>query len=673
MRSLDYLDAAQREAVKCTDNNILVVAAPGSGKTTTIINRVNYFESLGVSRDNIIIITFTKAAAVSMRNRYKSMFKRNTSPFFGTFHSLFYRILKRLNYKFEIIPGDKAKYLIKNKLAKIYDDVADEKIRDIINAISSFKSSGCDLEEFTVEGCNSKVFKECYEAYENYKVENNYYDFDDLEIQMYNVFLKDKSLLKSYGALFKYVLIDEFQDCDLLQINILKLLSSVGTKIFAVGDEDQCIYGFRGARPDCMVNFQKEFNKGRKVFLHINYRCPKNIVDYSCKLISNNNMRNEKKINSFKGKNGIVKCNVFEDERTQARFISEFISGKVSKEGTEYKDYTILYRTNEECRILIDIFTREKLPFNIIDRRYNFYDNFICRDILNYLRLSAHICDKELFVKVINKPFRYVGKNILMKLGNYPYKENCFNIIENMEELQVFQIKNIKKLNVSVCNLNKLSLLGAINSVLYDLDYYEYLKEYSIKFKVPMEELDETINAFIDSAKDFSNIVEFLTHIENVKSKIEKERSKKSQNQDGVLLSTIHGVKGMEFPNVLIVNCNEDIIPYSKSVDDEQNLEEERRIFYVAITRSSKNLYISYIKNRLGKPLKPSRFIGEIDIKTSIEEFFKLGDNVSHVTFGMGRVNYIDKKSINVLFPKGIERKFDLQIVINYGLLKKVW
>lgn len=673
MVDLSYLDKEQKEAVLSENKNSIVIAAPGSGKTTTIINKVNYLVDKGISKDNIIIITFTKAAAVNMRDRYEKKFKRNNSPFFGTFHSLFYRILKRANYEFSIIPSYEGNEVVKNELLNIYDDVTDDRVRELLNAISLFKTSNENIEEFQVEGVNKEAFIKCYESYELFKREKSYYDFDDLQIEALKLFKINNRLLKSYSSLFKYILVDEFQDCDLMQIELLKLFSINGSNIFAVGDEDQCIYGFRGSKPQCMVDFHKIFNKGEKMYLNNNYRSPKNIVESSINLIQNNKLRNSKEIRAFKDSFGEIQSSLFESEREEANFIGDVIIKKVTSAECTYDNNAILYRTNEESRSIIDVFINKNIPFSLIDKEYNFYDNFICRDIINYFRVSLDVRDKESLVKIINKPFRYVGKNLLFKLRNHPYKENCFDILTNHNDIKPFQINNLKDLEKDIVNLNKMSLQGAINSIMFDLDYYKYLEEYGKTHKIPMEQLEETIDLFKESAMDFRNIVSFLSHVEQVKQEIEENKKKLAENK-GVLLSTIHGVKGMEFPNVFIINCNEDIIPHSNSSESEINIEEERRLFYVGITRAMENLWINFVKSKAGKDRKPSRFITELKLeREGCGSFnFRIDDKVKHKVFGLGTITDIKNNIITINFDDKMERRLDLAITYSNGLLERI-
>lgn len=672
MDLLHKLDESQKKAALTEEKNILVVAAPGSGKTTTIINRVAFLCESGISRDNIIIITFTKAAANNMKNRYKYLTSNNSVPFFGTFHSLFYKILKRANYKFDIIPHFESVNLIKGVLNKFYDEVSEDKVKEILNYISLFKTSNLNLFEFDVENFPMEIFREVYEAYENYKSMKSYYDFDDLQIKTFDLFSKDSELLKSYSKLFRYILVDEFQDCDMMQIEILKLFEVMGSSIFAVGDEDQCIYGFRGSRPDCMVDFSKYFTDGKKLYLCNNYRSPKNIVETSKFIIKNNVMRNNKNIIAKNENNGEIKIELFNDEGEEGGNIGDTILKIVS--GGKYKlnDNVILYRTNLESRSIIDAFIKRAIPFTMIDRDYNFYEHFICRDIIAYLRLSLNPCDRDSFIRVINKPFRYISKDSMYGLKNHREKDNCFDILASRSEIKEFQIKKIMELKKDVNFLNKVALGTAIDSILYDLNYYKHIEEYSKKYKTKLNELDEIINEFKESASEFKNILSFLCHIEKVKEEIEKGK-KDTINKDGVLLSTIHGVKGMEFKNVFLINANEEIIPHANSMDSKEHIEEERRLFYVGITRAMENLWVGVLKTLRGKIMKPSRFLQEMNLDEDKKPInFKKGNKVIHKIFGEGVVIHLDTNIIGILFDDGVERKLDFTVSYYHGLLKKV-
>ena len=566
------LDNYQVNAIKIKEKNVLVVAAPGSGKTTVIINRVNYLieERKARTRD-IIVITFTKAAAENMKNRYKNTFNKTVSPFFGTFHGLFYKILLREGYKINIIESGKCHSIIRVILSKYFDDVNDDKIREVLNNISLFKTSLGNIENFKPTISN-EIFKECYEQYEEYKAKEQLWDFDDLSIRVLYLLKNNERILNGYRGLFKYVLVDEFQDCDELQIEFIKLINQ-GNELFAVGDEDQCIYSFRGSKRKYMVDFHSSFKNGKKVYLTTNYRSKKNIVDISKKLICNNIGRNKKEIISYENEKGIIKFLKPYNEYVQGEEIANIIKKIV---GESYSNNAILYRTNIEARSLIDSFTRRKIPFILLDKGYNFFEHFICKDIINYLTLSIDPFNKVAFNSIINKPFRYISKSNLSYVSKYEEHKNVFDILIDKNDTAPFQAKKLNELKNDISYLNKISLGSAIQYIISSLGYIDYLREYANKFNQNFSDLEEVLEELKGAAEGFKTIIEFLTHVENVKEEIEKNKIIK----DGVILSTIHGVKGMEFKNVFIINCVEETIPHKSSIED--NLEEERRLFYGA-------------------------------------------------------------------------------------------
>lgn len=656
------LDNYQVNAIKIKEKNVLVVAAPGSGKTTVIINRVNYLieERKARTRD-IIVITFTKAAAENMKNRYKNTFNKTISPFFGTFHGLFYKILLREGYKINIIESGKCHSIIRVILSKYFDDVNDDKIREVLNNISLFKTSLGNIENFKPTISN-EIFKECYEQYEEYKTKEQLWDFDDLSIRVLYLLKNNERILNGYRGLFKYVLVDEFQDCDELQIEFIKLINQ-GNELFAVGDEDQCIYSFRGSKPEYMVDFHNSFKNGKKVYLTTNYRSKKNIVDISKKLICNNIGRNKKEIISYENEKGIIKFLKPYNEYVQGEEIANIIKEFV---GESYSNNAILYRTNMEARSLIDSFTRRKIPFILLDKGYNFFEHFICKDIINYLTLSIDPFNKVAFNSIINKPFRYISKSNLSYVSKYEEHKNVFDILIDKNDTAPFQAKKLNELKSDISYLNKISLGSAIQYIISSLGYIDYLREYANKFNQNFSDLEDVLEELKGAAEGFKTIIEFLTHVENVKEEIEKNKIIK----DGVILSTIHGVKGMEFKNVFIINCVEETIPHKSSIED--NLEEERRLFYVAITRAIKNLYVFSPKTIRGKFSDVSRFILESGLEeesNNVDYGIKKGDIVYHRQYGDAKVKNIKADKITLDFKEGISRSFSLRVLMENNLI----
>ena len=472
------LDINQKNAVYIKEKNVLVVASPGSGKTTVIINRVNHLiEDLKINEGNIIVITFTRAAADNMRNRYKSIFKKEKAPFFGTFHGLFYKILLREGYDIKIMDGGKGHAIIKSVLSRYFDDVNDDKVREVMNNISMFKTSLCTIDEFK-STVSKDIFLECLKVYESSKEREGLWDFDDLSVTVLKLFTENKRVLEKYRRMFKYILVDEFQDCDNIQVSFL-LLMNKDNELFAVGDEDQCIYSFRGSKPEYMVNFHETFKNGVKVKLLTNYRSKNNIVEVSKRLIDKNENRNEKEIISYCDSHGIVHYSTPYNEYMQGEEIAKYI--KENYQGT-YADNAVLYRTNMESRSMIDILTKRKIPFVLLDKGYNFFNHFICKDLINYLKLSIDQYDKNAFAWIINKPFRYISKENLGYINSYQEHKSPFDILINKKDMPPFQCKKIDDLRKEILYLNKMSLGSAIQYIITTMGYIDYLREYANKY-----------------------------------------------------------------------------------------------------------------------------------------------------------------------------------------------
>lgn len=655
------LDKYQKEAVYIKESNVLVVAAPGSGKTTVIINRVNHLVmDLNIKIGNIIVITFTRSAADNMRSRYKKLFNRERTPFFGTFHGLFYKILLKEGYNITIIDGGIAHRIVKSVLTKYSDEVSEDKIKEVLNNISTFKTSIMGRGEF-IPTITNDIFDECYEAYEGYKQKNHLWDFDDLSIQVIELLKNNKVTLKKYKDMFNYVLVDEFQDCDDIQVNFLKLINS-GNELFAVGDEDQCIYSFRGSRPEYMVSFGDIFPKGKKVYLSINYRSKKNIVNNSKYVIENNENRNKKDINAFNETDGIIKYSKPYSENMQGEEIATIIN----ESNDRLTENAILYRTNMEARSIIDVFTKRKIEFILLDKGYNFFEHFICKDILSYLRLAINISDKASFLHIINKPFRYISKSSLESVKSSFENVSPFDIIINKKDTPPFQAKKLDELKKEIQYLNKLSLGSAIQYIISDLKYSEYLKNYGEKYNQSIDDLEDILEEFKSAAEGLRTIIELFEHVENVKNQIEKSKG----NKDGVILSTIHGVKGMEFKNVFLINCAEETLPHKSSI--ENNLEEERRLFYVGITRTINNLYLYSPRTIRGQFKDASRFIieGDFSDESEVDHYgLKIGDYIHHRTHGNGKVENIEGDKVRINFNRDIVRSFSLRVLMENNLI----
>ncbi|MHC1721382.1 MAG: ATP-dependent helicase [Clostridiaceae bacterium] len=629
------LSDEQLSAVLSGDKKILVAACPGAGKTQVIVNRIIYLAIFGetykstkypenlsssdidelsdflkrkaplrkykvpesliyeaVDIDNIVVITFTRMAAMSMKERYEKISGLKETPFFGTFHSLFFRIL-RSNVSSVKIINESETYGIIEKAAGNYKDSVDEnKIKGILNDISLHKTAVKLKMQYRVK-TDKEVFHYCLDKYEEYKRKKLLRDFDDLSIECLELLEEKPDILYGLRRKIKHILVDEFQDCDSLQIQMIKLLAK-GNSIFAVGDEDQCIYGFRGSRPDCMVDFARHFAGGRKLFLSKNYRSGSDIVTASKNVISKNISRNNKEMASVRRDPGIIELVVCESERHQA----DSVSGLVLKltEKCSLNETAVLYRTNKEAALLASSLAKHKLQYRIMDKDSNFFQDDLCRDILSYLKLSLNAFDKESFVRIINKPYRYIGSTKIEKLKSFRYSRNPFSFIAGMPDTSINQVTIMRQLEKSIAKLIKMKPEKALDYLLNKINYQDYIEKHDMNSS-RLEEL-KTIMC------NFSSVEEFIRFTDEYASVARKT----DETGERVTLSTIHGVKGLEFNNVILVNCRKDSMPH---INSRENIEEERRLFYVGITRAADKLWILYPETCKGTQTEISPFIDE--------------------------------------------------------------
>lgn len=661
------IDEFQKEAAFTEKDKVMVIATPGAGKTTTLLTRVNHLiRNKKIQPKNIVVITFTKAAAQNMKNRFIRDNSDIRAPFFGTFHGLFYKILKNYGYDFDIIDSGKSYRVVKEALLEFIQDVNDDKIKEILNGISIFKKEGFNQDAVDID-ISMEIFHHCFTKYEDYKKKYLLYDFDDLQLEVIKLFRDNERILRGYQNLFKHILVDEFQDCDRGQVEVLQMLNCENS-VYAVGDEDQCIYGFRGSRPDYMVKFTETFEGGEKIYLKNNYRNPENLVESAGKLIKFNSLRNEKSINAVKDESGILEVNINGDEREQIDCITERVIKLNGLSGYQWEEIAILARTNMEITKVIDSFIRHRIPFRLLDKQYNFFDHFISKDIVSYLRLSIDPYNKEELARIINKPFRYISKTVVNKLKRANLNGvDAFQWLIDCKDIHPFQIKTIEDLRKDIALLNKYSLPVAIEKVLCEIGYNNYLMDHCDRTNQSMEDFSEIVDEFKELASESRNILGFLEHIEEFKEGL-KENTK---NDEGIILSTIHGVKGMEFKNVIIINCNEDILPYSKSIP--AGIEEERRLFYVGVTRSSENLWVHACRYMRNRSVEPSRFIYEMELmREKKPEDYSVDDTVKHIVYGFGKVISIDSKEIEILFNDNSKRRFDVMVLIKNDMIQKI-
>ena len=680
MISIDKLNENQLKAVNHLDGPCMVLAGPGSGKTRVITYRIaNMVVNKNIKPTSILAISFTKASSIEMKNRALSLsndFRMNKVTY-GTFHSVFFRILRYFeNYNIESILDEKTKRIgLKNILKGLNIENADddETIGQVINEISYVKNELMDKRDFKSEVLTNDEFIKVYNFYEEYKQQMNKIDFDDMLIKTYELLKNNKAALDRVRSVYRYILVDEFQDINKVQFEALKLIANPSNNIFVVGDEDQSIYGFRGSRPDFLLEFEEYFSNTKKVLLDINYRSKGEIINIANRLIEKNTNRYEKVIKCGQGNGAKVNYISPEDSEEEAVYIAKDIKNKVQEDYTEYTDFAVIYRTNIQSRALVDVFMDMRIPFVVKDSIVTIYDHWAAQDILAYLRIGVNPNSNKDWIRIINKPFRYISKDNLNLIKDEP---DFINSLINKCDLHPKQVKTINDLDIDISYVKGLNPKNAISYIRTTLDYDRYILDYCANRKIKTNGLIEILNELESSATNFKTIQEYLEHIERVKSEIVDNKNNKET--DGVIFTTMHSAKGLEFKNVYIIGANEGTIPHEKSyeIDDEEKkndqIEEERRLMYVAITRAEENICISSPINKYGKRVSKSRFVEDIKAPTKKEmDSLTIGDRIYHKKFKEGTIVEKNGDSIKIRF-KDRDRSLNSKVCLTKRIIWKI-
>ena len=680
MISIDKLNENQLKAVNHLDGPCMVLAGPGSGKTRVITYRIaNMVVNKNIKPTSILAISFTKASSIEMKNRALSLsndFRMNKVTY-GTFHSVFFRILRYFeNYNIESILDEKTKRIgLKNILKGLNIENADddETIGQVINEISYVKNELMDKRDFKSEVLSNDEFIKVYNFYEEYKQQMNKIDFDDMLIKTYELLKNNKAALDRVRSVYRYILVDEFQDINKVQFEALKLIANPSNNIFVVGDEDQSIYGFRGSRPDFLLEFEEYFSNTKKVLLDINYRSKGEIINIANRLIEKNTNRYEKVIKCGQGNGAKVNYISPEDSEEEAVYIAKDIKNKVQEDYTEYTDFAVIYRTNIQSRALVDVFMDMRIPFVVKDSIVTIYDHWAAQDILAYLRIGVNPNSNKDWIRIINKPFRYISKDNLNLIKDEP---DFINSLINKCDLHPKQVKTINDLDIDISYVKGLNPKNAISYIRTTLDYDRYILDYCANRKIKTNGLIEILNELESSATNFKTIQEYLEHIERVKSEIVDNKNNKET--DGVIFTTMHSAKGLEFKNVYIIGANEGTIPHEKSyeIDDEEKkndqIEEERRLMYVAITRAEENICISSPINKYGKRVSKSRFVEDIKAPTKKEmDSLTIGDRIYHKKFKEGTIVEKNGDSIKIRF-KDRDRALNSKVCLTKRIIWKI-
>ena len=607
------LNHAQTEAVAHNKGPCMVLAGPGSGKTLTIAKRIEYLiMKHKVRPEEILVITFTKYAAWEMKNRTRSICGPSSyAVTFGTFHGIYYGILKwayRLNQS--NLLSDEEKYRILREILPGIDwdqePEADEEkdyLQELAIEIGNVKNNCMDIEEYEPVKYTTEKFRKLYRTYEETKKKYRKIDFEDMLIQCRDLFMKRPDILKKWQEKFQYILVDEFQDVNQAQYDVVRMLAAPQDNLFVVGDDDQSVYGFRGAKPGIMIEFMKDYPKARQILLDVNYRSSGYIVKGALRVIGKNKIRFEKKIEAFRKPDETVHVQEVKDPVQEAEYVLERIR-EYREKGVSYTEMAILYRTNVDARAMSELMTEYQIPFVMKEHLNNIYEHFIALDMISYLRLSQGEYDRKYFLQIANRPNRYLTRES-MKTGNVSYES-----LRRYYRDKDWMVDRIDQLEWDMKMICDKTPYAAIQYIRKRMGYDEFLKEYAAYRKIPSEDLFAVLEEIWQNSKGYGTIKEWFEHIESY-GKMLKEQNKKNGEKEGVNLMTMHAAKGLEFDTVFVIEANEGSCPYKKATVDEE-IEEERRLFYVAMTRAKRKLVISYVKEKNGKDLLPSRFVSEL-------------------------------------------------------------
>ena len=607
------LNHAQTEAVAHNKGPCMVLAGPGSGKTLTIAKRIEYLiMKHKVRPEEILVITFTKYAAWEMKNRTRSICGPSSyAVTFGTFHGIYYGILKwayRLNQS--NLLSDEEKYRILREILPGIDwdqePEADEEkdyLQELAIEIGNVKNNCMDIEEYEPVKYTTEKFRKLYRTYEETKKKYRKIDFEDMLIQCRDLFMKRPDILKKWQEKFQYILVDEFQDVNQAQYDVVRMLAAPQDNLFVVGDDDQSVYGFRGAKPGIMMEFMKDYPKARQILLDVNYRSSGYIVKGALRVIGNNKIRFEKKIEAFRKPDETVHVQEVKDPVQEAEYVLERIR-EYREKGVSYTEMAVLYRTNVDARAMSELMTEYQIPFVMKEHLNNIYEHFIALDMISYLRLSQGEYDRKYFLQIANRPNRYLTRES-MKTGNVSYES-----LRRYYRDKDWMVDRIDQLEWDMKMICDKTPYAAIQYIRKRMGYDEFLKEYAAYRKISSEDLFAVLEEIWQNSKGYGTIKEWFEHIE-IYGKMLKEQNKKNGEKEGVNLMTMHAAKGLEFDTVFVIEANEGSCPYKKATTDEE-IEEERRLFYVAMTRAKRKLVISYVKEKNGKDLLPSRFVSEL-------------------------------------------------------------
>ena len=617
------LNESQQKAVLASTGPQMVIAGPGSGKTHVIINRIHYMlKHLKIDPRNILVITFTKAAAEEMKERFMAM--ADIEPHaasqisFGTFHATFFKMLRRAyGYRVDQLIRDDERFKFLQKVMEemgIEEEDPREYIENFLKEMALMRNNLIQLKYYHPEGMPQDIYTSMVSKYESYKARHNKIDFDDMLTHCYHMLHQEPRTLEYFQGLFKHILIDEFQDINRVQYEVVRMLSEPTKSVFIVGDDDQSIYKFRGARPEFLLRFPEGFPEAEQTVLQTNYRSTKNIIRHSNNLIVNNVERYNKVMDTPNAEGNppvIIRCKDSEDESKQ---VAAKIT-QLNQKGIPFKEMAVVFRTNMQARSVVDALMDMNIPFYLQDSIPSLYEHWITKDILAYFNLTQKLTDDASVLRIMNKPKRYISKAIIAQAIKIN-KHGVLRDIYKVRECKPWQIDRLEEMRFHLQQLRTRKPYEGVKYIRKVIGYDDYLREYAEYRKIPTSGIMEILNELQEAAKGYETYDQWKAHIEDVMKELKTQKQdsyKRSNNKErnGVVLSTMHSAKGLEFQAVFIIGTIEGVVPHAKSNGPDE-LEEERRLFYVGMTRAKEYLYIYIPGHKYEGKTEASRFIEEV-------------------------------------------------------------
>lgn len=645
---------------------MMVLAGPGSGKTLVITHRTkNLIEEYGIQPGNILVITFTKAAAREMKERFLKLMDGVAAPVtFGTFHAIYFQILKHA-YGFtaaNILREEQKNQILRELTGQLKLELDDEAdfIRGVAGEIGVVKNDGLDPDTYVSLNCPEEVFRNLYHRYEKSLRSSRMLDFDDMLVFCRELFEKRQDILAAWQKKYRYILVDEFQDVNRVQYDVLRMLAAPENNLFIVGDDDQSIYRFRGARPEIMLNFTKDYPDAKTILLDTNYRSTSTIVEGALRVIEHNQSRYPKNIRAARGVGPAIEIQSFPGPSDEAAGMLRQITA-YHEQGIPYREMAVLYRTNTQPRLLISRLLEYNIPFQSRDVVPNLYDHWIAKNIKSYIQLALGDRERGEFLQIMNRPKRYLSREA------FDTPTVSFERLRDFYQDKNWMLERINRLETDLDMLSRMTPFSAIHYIRHGIGYEDYLGEYAEYRKLKKEELIDVLDELQEEAREWKTYEEWFSHIEEYTEELAAQMKNRERQAEGVNLATMHSSKGLEYQVVFLIDVNEGVSPYRKAVLEEE-LEEERRMFYVGMTRAKEHLHLYSVKEQFGKKREPSRFLGEylLDMRAMVP-----GAEVTHVKYQDGIIQKVENGKAVIYFSKpGRTMTLDLAFCSSGQLLR---